>query len=140
MKLNEAFPSKFLKADDLGESDVIVRIHGIRFEKVSPSDPTPKIIAKVTGRIDEETFEKDWIVNKTNANALAKIHGDDTDDWEGKYVTLYSTEVEYAGETMLGIRCRLRAPKVAPKGKPADDQPPGKFAEIDAEATDKIPF
>lgn len=137
MKLSDAFPSKFLKADDLGDDDVVVTIRDIRFEKVNPSDPSPKIIAEVTGNIDGDLVTKDFVVNKTNAKTIAGIHGDDTDEWEGKRITLYSTEVEYQGETMLGIRVRLKAPKSKGKG-PIGAEPAR--APADADDDSDIPF
>jgi hypothetical protein len=139
MKLNEAFPSKFLSSDDLGGidgDDTVVTLWNLRMDKVGLTDPKPKLIATV--RLDGD--EKDFVINKTNAGTIAKIHGDDTDDWEGKKITLFVTEVEYQGKVMPGIRVRLRKPKDAPKGKPADDQPPKQFAEVSDPATDDIPF
>lgn len=105
MKLSEAFPSKHIAAGDLGDADAPVTIKAVKLESMGEgAEAKDKLI------LSFHEMPKSMICNKTNAGTIAKIHGDDTDDWIGKRISLYATEVEYAGETMLGIRVRLRAP------------------------------
>ena len=40
------------------------------------------------------------VLNKTNANTIAKMHGEETDDWAGKRIILCAREVEFQGTMM----------------------------------------
>ncbi len=111
-KLSEMFPSRYLKAADCDESDLVLTVREIKSEQVGQGkDAEDKYVLYF-----EET-EKGLVLNKTNSNTIAKLHGDDTDDWEGKKIALYATEVEFQGQVSLGIRVRLQAPRA--KGKAA---------------------
>ena len=53
-----------------------------------------------------------FLLNKTNIKRIAKLFGDDTDEWMGKEVTLYNDpDVEYMGEVVGGLRVRVQAEK-----------------------------
>lgn len=134
MKLNEAFPSNFLKADDLAGKNATVEIAEVTFEEIGQGrDRESKIIVAFKGK------EKKLICNKTNANTIAKLVGsDDTDDWPGHKIILTSREVDYQGTPMLAIRVSLNKPasaQAAASKKPdpvepaaqdgADDNEPG---------------
>ena len=109
MRMNDAFPSKWLKAEELEEGDLIVKIKEAKFEEfIDPK--TQKADSKpVLHFLGDDT--KPLVLNKTNYKTISKLLGsDDTDDWTGKRIALYATEVESFGEVMLGIRVRLKAP------------------------------
>jgi hypothetical protein len=55
---------------------------------------------------------KGMVLNKTNANKLAEIFGDDTDNWAGGEIILYEAMVEFQGRTVPGLRVRI-APRRA---------------------------
>lgn len=122
MKMSEAFPSRYLKADDdIPEDGVVVTIKDVEVEKVG-DDNKPVITFR--------GMEKRLVCNKTNAKVIAKIYGDDTDDWCGQKITLYATDVEFQGDVMRGIRVKSRKPTdkaasaaaatVAPRQTPAE--------------------
>jgi len=50
------------------------------------------------------------VLNKTNAKIIASLHGNETDDWPGKKIILYATEVDFRGEIVDAIRVRKRIP------------------------------
>jgi hypothetical protein len=105
MRLNEIFKSDYLKADDLGDGDMpvtITKVEAKEFDSDGKKDWKAVLHFKET--------EKSLVANKTNCQTIADLHGDETDDWAGKRITLYATEVEFGGKTMLGIRVRLRTP------------------------------
>ena len=56
---------------------------------------------------------------ETNANAIAHLYGPETDAWTGKRISLFSTEVDFAGKMTLALRVRLKAPKAEANGNPA---------------------
>ena len=48
-----------------------------------------------------------WLLNKTNIKRIAKMYGDDTDEWIGKEITIYNDpDVEFMGEVVGGLRVR----------------------------------
>ena len=86
--------------------------------------------------------EKGLVLNKTNANKITTLLGsDDTDNWEGRQIRLYATEVRFGGETMEGIRVKAATqavPMRQPEKKPPTP-PPG--SEFEGGPTDdEIPF
>lgn len=115
MNIHELYPSKYVKAHDLGGLDVTVTIRELRIEEVGAQDnreARPVLyFAKAT---------KGLILNKTNAVTIAALYGPETDDWPGKAVTLYPTRVRAFGAVHPTIRIRDRRPPVP---EPAGAQP-----------------
>lgn len=122
MNIDQSFPSKYLKASDIGDAQPVVQIARVTVEAVG-REQEQKPILYFVGK------SKGVVLNKTNARAIAQIAGsNETDDWTGITVQLYVAQVEFSGESMEAIR--IRAPKqraatpVAPKPAPiseADD-------------------
>lgn len=113
MNINSAFPSKYLKADaDVDEDGSIFTIKKVTVENVGQG-------AKQESKpvVYFEEIEKGLVLNKTNANFIVSILGDDdTDGWKGGKIKLVATDVEYAGDLVRGIRVRRVA---SAKAKPA---------------------
>ncbi len=112
MKGADVFPSKWLKADDLGDSEPIVTITHVVMEEVSNNEQKPVVYFK--GK------KKGMVCNKTNWNRIAYIHkSDDSDDWSGKDVTLYVELVSMQGEMKPAIRVKAPIKRTAtPTRKP----------------------
>lgn len=108
MKGNDVFPSKYLKAEDL-DGDLTVTISGVRLEtmKDKKGDDEQKPVASF------KEVKKGLVLNKTNWAAIAKQHGDESDDWAGKQITLTVLEVDSFGDVVQAIR--VKAVKIAPK-------------------------
>lgn len=124
MKLNDAFPSKYLKADeDVTEEGLTLVIKSVEIEDVG-QQKEEKLVMAFRGQ------DKTLVVNKTNATTIAVLYGDDTDDWVGKPITLYATDTQYQGKPCRGIRVRSRKPST-PKPAPMP---------VAAEEGDDIPF
>lgn len=105
MKLSEAYPSAFLKADDLNGRAVTVTIESVKLEEIGQGrDKDKKLVISFVGK------EKKLVCNKTNAGTIGKLHGDDTDDWEGKQIILQPREVEFQGDMVWSIRVSLQKP------------------------------
>lgn len=118
MNINQAYPSNFLKADDLGGKSVTVVIQKVEMEEIGQGrDKETKPVLYFRGK------EKGVVLNKTNANTITKLYGGETDDWIGKAITLVPREVEFQGEMVLSIRVSLQKPG-APVAKPTDPEPP----------------
>lgn len=76
--------------------------------------------------------ERGMVCNKTNWNTIVKVTGsEESDNWTGKQIGLYRTEVQYGDEMVESIRIKLQT-----KGAKA---PPTKSVTVDKDEGD-IPF
>jgi hypothetical protein len=46
------------------------------------------------------------VLNKTNAKKITEVYGDDTEDWVDGQISLFSTMVEFQGDTVAALRVR----------------------------------
>jgi hypothetical protein len=98
MRISEAFPSKYLRAADLMGRPVTAVMERMTIEEVG--DDTKPIVYFV-GKT------KGLALNKTNATKIALAYGDDTDDWMGRDLILYPTEVDFQGRQVEAIRVKV---------------------------------
>jgi len=112
MNINEAFPSDYLKADDLKGANVTVTIDTVSIEEIGQgAKKDRKLVLSFVGK------QKRLVCNKTNANTIGKLYGTETDEWHGKQIILRPQEVEFQGDMVWAIRVSLQAPRpVAPAG------------------------
>ena len=103
MKISDVFPSKYLKAEDLEGANVTVTIEEVNREEVGPKKESKLVISFVNAR-------KKMVLNKTNAATIAKLYGEETDEWLGKRIILYSKDTEFQGEMVLALRVSLQKP------------------------------
>jgi hypothetical protein len=104
--INEMYPSDWLKASDCQDGDMTLTITNITKERIGNGRD-----AQDKWALYFEEVEKGMILNKTNTMTIAKLYGDDTDDWIGKKVTLYATEVQFQKEMVDAIRIRSKPPR-----------------------------
>lgn len=97
MNINSAFPSNYLKASDIPAGrQIAVTIDSVVIEKVG-SDERP--VAYFLGS------EKGLILNKTNSKVIVEIaKTDETDNWGGVRISLYSAKVDFKGSLVDAIR------------------------------------
>lgn len=122
------FPSRYLKAADLRGRDLTVQIMDIdpRGElQMRGGKHEYKPIVTVRGT------EKLWVLNKTNAQTIARLYGPEVTAWLGQSVTLYATQVPCGGQMVDALRVR----EVAPKTRGAKDDTARILAAIDAAQT-----
>lgn len=100
MNINEAFPSKYLKASDLQGGSPTVTIDRVEMETLGDDR---KMVVYFQGK------QKGLVTNKTNANNIAALYGDDTDDWAGQKIMLVEAMVDFQGKSVPAIR--IRGPK-----------------------------
>lgn len=125
MKLSQAFPSNFLKAEDLGGKSVTLTIQSVEMEEMGQGrDKENKLV------IQFAKTDKKLICNKTNAKTIEKLYGDDTDAWVGQRITISPREVEFQGNMVWAIRVSLTKPvaavpitKAAATPAPVDEPP-----------------
>jgi hypothetical protein len=106
----QAFPSKYLKADDLKGRPVTVEIKDAPQETLTGFDGTKqqKTVLYFTGT------SKKLVLNRTNWNAVADVTGEeDSDRWAGHRIELFPSTTEMNGRTLPCIRIRTPAVRAA---------------------------
>lgn len=102
MDINAAFPSKYLKCEDLQGRPATIRMGDVVGENI---DGDNKMILYFLGK------KKGLVLNKTNGMKIAETYGNETADWYDQLIELYPAETDYAGKTVPCIR--VRAPSQA---------------------------
>jgi hypothetical protein len=98
--INEAFPSKYLKASDLKGQQPVVTIDRVDFEPVGQSREMKAVIYF-------QNKDKGVVLNKTNANKITEITGSAlTEEWRGQQIRLYPSVTTFQGEEVECIRVK----------------------------------
>ena len=103
MKLTEMFPSNLLKAQDVTDAggEMPLKIFNVEikeFDGDGGKERKPILIF---------TDDRRMVLNKTNANIIAEMFGDDTDLCINKEITLHVQSVEFQGKLVPSIRVKL---------------------------------
>jgi hypothetical protein len=126
MKVSEAFPSRFLKAEDLRGKKVLVTIKYVEMEKIG-EDVRPVV-----------TFvnkDKQLTLNKTNSLMIAKLVGtEEMEDWGGKKIVLRPDVTTFGGKP---IDC-IRVEAMPSGGVPAAPEPPANDFDT-SDDDDRVP-
>jgi hypothetical protein len=148
MKISKMMPSKYLKQADV-EEDYIVTIRGVKVENVARDGDSEEMKYVIYFK----EFDKGMVLNPTNMNLIANaLNSDETDDWKGQEVVLYTDpSISYGGKVTGGLRIKANrvaspprsparvsdrvAAKSAPKRAYTENDPPP-FGDMD----DDIPF
>lgn len=128
-RTSEMVQSKYLKTADVPDP-VIVTVVKVGKVNMAKEDAAPEY----KWAIKFSEFNKPMIINPTNIKIAEKVFGsDNTDDWIGKEIILFTDEnVTFGGELVGGLRF---------KGKEKEPQrvaakPAGKFDDMEND----IPF
>tara|TARA_Y100000034_G_C6733069_1_gene324883 strand:+ start:138 stop:542 length:405 start_codon:yes stop_codon:yes gene_type:complete len=113
MNINDAFPSKYLKADDFGDAEQAMTISNVVMEDIGSNEVKPILYF--------QGHDKGVVLNKTNSTNLARAFGDETNAWIGQSVILFIVWVDYQGKSVRGIRLRSQTPTT---GAPVHAGPP----------------
>lgn len=99
MNINEAFPTKYVRAADLQNQR-----HTLTIANVVMEEGIDKPIVYFQGR------QKGMACNKTNAMMIAQLYGADTNRWIGQQVELYIAQVLFEGKFVPAIRVQAPQP------------------------------
>lgn len=105
MNVNDIFPSRFLKAHDLGGKAYTLTIREATLEDVGHGAEKERKLA-----IGFERATKLMLLNRTNAMIIASLYGPETDAWKGKTVTVYSARVKAFGAWHDALRIKEQIP------------------------------
>jgi len=101
MNINDAFPSKYLRASDLKGRSVRVVMEQVVTEELG-NDQKP--ILYFQGK------EKGLALNKTNSQIIAATYGPETSGWKGQPLELYPDKTQFNGQIVDCLRCRIPVP------------------------------
>ena len=136
MRISAAFPSDYLKAADLQDRTIRVTMSHIKLEQIGQGDKQEtKPVLYFQGK------EKGLVLNKTNANTIAAVYGDDTDNWEGAEIDLFPAMVDFQGKSVAAIRVKV-PPIQRQRAAPLNPQPPAgtTVSERNPPPSDDVPF
>jgi hypothetical protein len=114
-KVSEMIVSKYPRKEDL-DDDTTVTIKDVSLEDMPGEGHEQRWI------LHFRELAKGLVLNSTVIRVLEKAYGADSDDWNGKRVTLYVDEgVTFRGQVVGGLR--LRPVKAAKPQKEKPTQP-----------------
>jgi hypothetical protein len=129
MRTSDVFPSRFIKATDLGDAEPVVTVSKVDIEDVGDDR---KAVAYFVGK------DKGLVLNRTNWDRIALAAGtDETDEWYGVRVQLYTEPVTFNGKTAPAIRVKAVKKRAAQEQDPRPTPPD---AEPAADMDDDLPF
>ena len=121
-----AFPSKYLKAEDLGTTRPIGTIESVDFEEVGTGQKKDR---KLVVHFRERTL-KPLVLNLINSDTIAEIAGtEDYEEWPETRIVLYATKTEFQGKRVPCVRLEA-PPKQNTTGRIADADKPEDLSEV----------
>ena len=119
MKIGTMFPSKYVSAADITQP---VTVTMSTVEMVDIGQDGKQEVKHVLHFVGAS---KGMILNVTNANRIAEIHGDDTDHWPGKQITLEKARVDFRGKIVDALRVQAPGVITTPQPEPVAAPMPG---------------
>jgi len=130
------FPNEYLAAEEFGGKDVTLAIRNVKFDDLKLTDGATERKPIVFF----EKTKKKFVLNKTNATTIAKLHGAEARGWAGKRITLYPTTCQAFGKTVDCIRVRDNVPPEARQQQGASgSQLNDERAEVGTESEASVP-
>src|SRR6187549_594613 len=109
MHVDQLWPSKYVKAQDLDGRTVTVTIREVKIEEMTNNEQKVK---KPVLYFNEA--EKALILNKTNGRTIAALYGPETNNWTGQRITLFTKQIKYFEKMQLCIRVKGELPDAQP--------------------------
>ncbi len=110
--LADIFPSNFLKAADLNNRTVKVKIDKVIFEEIGQEKDKKPVMYFAD-------VKKGLVLNKTNATTIGGVHGQEIEGWTGREIELFSMMVPFNGQNVAAIRVRAVTEAVVAETPPA---------------------
>ena len=136
--INSQFPSKYLRAHDLGDDAVLVTIERVGSEIIKNTQTG--MDEKKPALYFHEFPNKPLVLNKTNAKKISTLlKTGETDDWPQQQIQIYATETQFGADTVACIRVKQAAlPTKKQTAKYAS--PPSANPAPDPDDKDGVPF
>ena len=136
MKRNEALPSKYLNAADVGQNVYKLVIASVVMEKME-NDGVMKPVMYFNNA------QKAMVVNATNWDNMAQVYEDESQNWIGKTIEMYTEATRMPNGTAgRGIRIRPMggAQTATAFAQPVNPQAPLGSGEQAAQTNDPPPL
>lgn len=123
MDVRLLFPNEYISAADLieaqkksGRDGVTLTISTVKMENLKTNKGTERKPVVSFVEFEQRAAQgkgenKRLVMNKTNARLIAKLHGNETNDWVGKRITLWPTQCEAFGATVDCVRVMPHTPQ-----------------------------
>lgn len=113
MNINQMFPSRFLKQEDV-PNPTVGTIQKLTQEEIQDNGAKKmKMILHIAG------LAKPMVLNKGNAETIAAFYGNDSDAWIGKSIEVFvDHSVMMQGKRVGGLRLRFPAQRPQPTASP----------------------
>ena len=98
----DAFPSNYLKAADLQNRTIKLKIDKVIFEEIGQNKDRKPVVYFAD-------VKKGLVLNKTNATTIGAVHGQEFEGWTGKEIELFEQMVPFQGRNVAAIRVRAVA-------------------------------
>ena len=104
------FDSQYLRWFDLVDRQVLIRITKVERRELTLRGGVKKNSGVVSFEVVQGELEsvKPLVLNRTNGDAIAGIHGVSVVDWVGKEIVLYVTQTKLKGKPVNCIRVRAK--------------------------------
>jgi hypothetical protein len=111
MDMGLGFLGTYITAAELIGKTPTLTISHVTLEKVeslkaSDDQGAGKTKDRIVVYFSESKSDRGWLLNRTNAECLKEMWGRETNDWIGKKVTLYTTNVRVGPKVEPGIRVK----------------------------------
>jgi hypothetical protein len=110
-------PSRFMKAADLNSENPVYTVTDTNLEIIGEKNENKCVISFL------ETT-KELVLNATNWSNLEKIYGTDPNGWIGKRIELFSTWVDFRGQSVEAVRIKPEIPTREPAPPPQPETIP----------------
>jgi hypothetical protein len=130
---DEAFPSKWIKSTDIPEGkNLVLTITDVDFEPVG-QDREMKLVLRF-----REQEDKGLVINKTNAETLRSLFGNDPNACIGQRIALFAQPVSFAGKMTIGVRIHPKQPPAPGQRRQAAPPPPPPPDEAFEDFSDEV--
>jgi hypothetical protein len=120
MDVRLLYPSEYVCAADLieaqkksGRNGVVLTIAVVEVEGLKTNRGVEKKPVVRFAEFEGKSPNKRLVMNKTNARAIAKLYGNETNEWVGKKIALFPTQCDAFGETVDCVRVMPHVPQEA---------------------------
>ncbi len=106
MSVKDLYASRgdWLKAEDLHGKAIKVVIVDTAIETIGEGEKAAQKIV-----LSFKNKEKRLVLNKTNADVIADIYGDEEGAWVDREIIIYPTVTDFGGKTVPCLRVRIES-------------------------------
>ena len=139
VKVSDVYGGNYVTAAELPTARHVLAEIAAAIAETVGRDQTVKLVLDLRSR-DGRPWPRRLVLNKGNGLILASAYGDDTNDWIGKAIELWSEPTQFQGKDMMGVRLAavgngaVSATPLPPNGPQWNSHQPQQLLE------DEIPF